>query len=170
MNWSLKKAAETGWPRRASVCSRCGLVPSFPSGPKPSWETAMYGMTVQKQEPQAAAEAHGPGTPDTCKTNRKTKFPAALEQQGVLQRRWRGTQKQLDWTQKTRVYTWSFRLHRLGQTGGWSHPREGQHESPGCLAHFQQSPWFFLSLPSYPPPPLTALTKPWAFKDSLSPG
>lgn len=37
MNWSLKKAAETGWPRRASVCSRCGLVPSFPSGPKPSW-------------------------------------------------------------------------------------------------------------------------------------
>lgn len=59
----------------------------FLLGQSQAGETAMYGMTVQKQEPQAAAEAHGPGTPDTCKTNRKTKFPAALEQQGVLQRR-----------------------------------------------------------------------------------
>lgn len=66
------------------MCSRCGLVPSFPSGPKPSWGDSH----VQDDRAETRATGSSRGTwpwnaRDTCKTNRKTKFPAALEQQGV---------------------------------------------------------------------------------------
>lgn len=66
-----KQAAET-WPRRARVCSRCGLVLSFPSGLQPSWKTS-HVLDDHAETTKATGSSRNTG--DTGKTN----FSAALE-------------------------------------------------------------------------------------------